>query len=238
MYNKIRSRDDHDLLATIKKMPTFKAKLDYIWYYYNIHIIVTVAVIAMAVSIGMAVYRNTAPVYINGVGVNVFTDAESSDYQPDYQEQAILRDYLQIPEDDRTKITFSGDLLLQYDEQTGQTDLDGGQALSFLDVRFAAKEIDYLLFSGKVLDILVNRSDCIADLSTILTPEELEKYEDRLCRSSDGVVRGIDISDTEMVRKMALRGVGPIYLSFSSYPDHPEHLRPFFEFLEGSFTEK
>ena len=237
MYNKIRSRDDHDLLATIRQMPTLKEKLSYIWYYYNIHIIVTVAVLAMAISIGMAVYRNTAPVYLNGVGVNVFTNQESPDYQPDYQEQAILRDYLQIPEDDRTTITFTSDLLLQYDEETGQTDLDGGQALNFLDVRFAAKEIDYLLFSGDIVDILVNRSDCLADLSALLTPEEMEQYEDRLCYSSDGVARGIDVSDTEMVKKMGLQGPGPIYLTFSSYPNQPEHLRPFFEFLEQSFTK-
>ena len=236
MYNKIRSRDDHDFLATVRSMPTFKAKVDYIWYYYNIHIIVTVAVLAMAISIGMAVYRNTAPVYLTGFGVNVFTNQQAPEYQPDYQEQAILRDYLQLPEDDRTVISFTSDLLLEYDKESGQTDLDGGQALSILDVRFAAGEIDYLLISENIVDIFVKRNDCIADLSQILTPEEMEKYESRLCYSSDGVARGIDISDTEMVRKMGLTAPGPIYLAFSSYPGQPEHLHPFFEFLEQSFT--
>lgn len=237
MYKKIRSRDDHDFLPTLKSLPTFKDKVGYIWSYYNIHIIITVAVIAMAISIGTAIYHNSAPVYVNGFGINVYTNKNAEEYDENYQEQAILRDYLGIPENDRTKIEFYSDLGLVYDKETEQTDMEGGRTLTFLDMRFSAQEIDYLLFTPEVAEVLIIRSDGLQPLSNILTEEEMEQYKDRLHYSSAGVAVGMDISDSEMIRKMGLTATEPICLGFSSYPDNPDHLRPFFEFIEQTLPQ-
>ena len=43
--------------AKLKKM-TFGEKLNYIWSYYKVHIIVTIGFIVLAVSLGKVVYRN------------------------------------------------------------------------------------------------------------------------------------------------------------------------------------
>ena len=234
--NKYRSRDYHAYWETVKTLPTLQAKWEYTWENWNILIITVAILLVFVITMGISIYNNSAPVYLNGEFINIISTDQVSDYQADYLEQAFLREYLGIPKDDRTIITYASDLMLDLSgsDESASTNYN---TMTLLDVHMAAHEIDYFLLADSLVDFLDECYEAFVDLREFLTEEELELYADRLRYTEAGVPVAIDISDTELVQKLGLVSADPICLAWCVYIEDATHMRPFFDFIMRSVAQ-
>ena len=234
MSKKYRSRDYHGYLETIKTLPTLKAKWEYTWDNWNTLIIGVAFILFFIVTMGISFYRNSAPIYISGTCVNVVSSEDVIGYEPDYLEQAFLREYLGIPESDRTEISFSDAAVLDISDEEAIT--TSYEMLTAIDAHMAAHEVDYFVLPKSLVNFFEQRYEAYVDLSTLLTPEEMEKYADRIYYSESGIPAAIDITGTEFETKMGLVCSEPIHIAFTVYIKDPTHIRPFFDFVMGSVS--
>ena len=232
---KYRSRDYHSYLETVKALPTLQAKWEYTWDNWYALIVGMALLIFFIITMAVSIYNYSAPVYLNGEFVNIVSSDQAEQYQEDYLEQAFLRDYLAIPEDDRTVITYSKNLLLDFGDDT-EAATTNYNTINQINVHMAAHEVDYFLMTDNVIDILNEHYEAFLDLREFLTAEELELYADRLRYTQDGIPVAIDITDTEIVRKLGLIGESPICLAWCVYIEDATHMRPFFDFIMGSVS--
>lgn len=234
MSKKYRSRDYHGYWETIKTLPTLQAKWEYTWDNWSALIIGVLFGIFFLVTMGISIYRNSAPDYLSGTCVNIVSSADVIGYQEDYLEQTFLREYLGIPESDRTVISFSANTLLDVSDTEAIS--NSYEMLNALDARMAAHEIDYFVLPESLVNFFEQRYEAYVDLSTLLTPEEMEKYADRIYYTEMGIPAGIDITGTEFVTKMGLVCSEPIHIAFSVYVEDTTHIRNFFDFVMGSLS--
>lgn len=231
MSKAYRSRDYHGFLETIRSLPTCQAKAEYIWEYYKYPIIGVIVGIVFIVSMVVTIYKNSAPVYLNGDYINVMVNTFSDTYDEDYLNKALLYDYLGMPEDTRTRTLYTDSLTLMPEDTSGDYASDNYNTYNMLTVHLAGHETDYFLLTENVVDYIQMQFECLVDLREFLTEEELEQYEDRLCYTSDGIPVGFDISDTQFVTDMNLVATDRIYLSWIVYSENQENFRPFFNFI-------
>lgn len=233
---KYRSRDYHGYWETVKTLPTLQAKWEYTWENWNLLIVCVAFLIFFVVTMSISIYKNSAPVYLNGEFVNIVSTDQSVEYQEDYLEQAFLRDYLGLPENDRTVITYTGNLLFDFSDSSDAVSTNYN-TLNLINVHMAAHEIDYFLLTEDTIDILHGNYEAFLDLREFLTEEELDLYADRLRYNDDGIPVAIDITGAEIIDKLGLVASEPICLAWCIYIEDATHMRPFFDFLMGSITE-
>lgn len=234
MSKKYRSRDYHGYLETLKTLPTLQAKWEYTWDNWSALIVGAALVIFFIVTMGVSIYQNSAPIYISGHCVNVVSSEDVIGYEADYLERAFLREYLGIPESDRTVISFSDNTLLDVSNDDAITTTY--EMLNALDAYMAAHEIGYFVLPESLVNFFEQRYDAYVDLSTLLTPEEMEQYAERIYYTETGVPAAIDITGTEFSTKMGLVSSEPIHIAFCVYVEDVTHIRSFFDFVMGSVT--
>ena len=234
MSKKYRSRDYHGYLETIKTLPTLQAKWEYTWENWSALIVGILFLLFFIITMGISFYRNSAPIYISGTCVNVVSSEDVIGYQENYLEQAFLREYLGIPESDRTIISFSDNILLDVSNDDAIT--TSYEMLNALDAQMAAHEIGYFVIPESLVNFFEQRYEAYVDLSTLLTPEEMEKYADRIYYSESGIPAAIDITGAEFVNKMGLVSSEPIHIAFCVYVEDMTHIRNFFDFVMGSVS--
>lgn len=234
MSKKYRGRDYHDYWETVKTLPTLQAKWEYTWDNWSALIVGIALLLFFIVTMGISFYRNSAPIYISGTCVNVISSEDVIGYQKDYLEQAFLREYLGIPESDRTVINFSDTALLDVSNDDAITNTY--EVLNALDAYMAAHEIDYFVLPKSLVNFFDQRYGAYVDLSTLLTPEEMEQYADRIYYSESGIPAAIDITGTEFMTKMGLLSSEPVHIAFSVYVEDVTHIRNFFDFVMGSVS--
>ena len=234
MSKKYRSRDYHGYLETIKTLPTLQAKWEYTWDNWSALIVGVALGLFFLITMGISLYRNSAPIYISGTCVNVISSEDVIGYQEGYLEQAFLREYLGIPESDRTVISFSDNILLDVSDDDAITTTY--EMLTALDAQMAAHEIDYFVVPESLVNFFEQRYEAYVDLSTLLTPEEMELYADRIYYTETGVPAAIDITGTEFSSKMGLVCSEPIHIAFCVYVEDVTHIRTFFDFVTGSLS--
>ena len=234
MSKKYRSRDYHSYWETVKSMPTLQAKWEYTWDNWSALIVGVAFVIFFFITIGISWYQNSAPEYLSGTCVNVVSSEDILTYQADYLEQAFLREYAGIPEDDRTVISFTDNILLDIsdDDAIAAT----YEMLNALDAQMAGHEIGYFLVPESLVNFFEQRYDAYVDLRTLLTEEEMDKFADRIYYTETGIPAAVDITGTEFVSKMGLICSEPIHIAFCVYAEDMTHVRTFFDFIMGSLS--
>ncbi len=234
MSKKYRSRDYHEYWKTVKSLPTLQAKWEYTWDNWSALIVGVALVLFFIVTMGISWYRNSAPIYISGACVNVVSSEDVVTYEQDYLEQAFLREYLGIPESDRTIIEFMDNILLDVSNDDAITTTY--EMLNALDAYMAAHEIGYFVIPESLINFFEQRYGAYVDLTTLLTPEEMELYADRIYYTETGVPAAIDITGTEFSEKMGLVCSEPIHIAFCVYVEDMTHVRTFFDFVMGSVS--
>lgn len=232
---KYRSRDYHSYLETVKALPTLQAKWEYTWDNWYALIVGMALLIFFIITMAVSIYNNSAPVYLNGEFVNIVSTDQAEQYQEDYLEQAFLRDYLAIPEDDRTVITYSNNLLLDFGDDT-EAATTNYNTINQINVHMAAHEVDYFLMTDNVIDILNEHYEAFLDLREFLTEEEMVLYGDRLRYTQENVPIAIDVSDSKILANMNMVADAPVCFSWFAYVEDVDHMRPFFEFLMSTLS--
>lgn len=160
---------------------TFKQKLGYFWDYYRVHtIIITVIVVALS---SFIYHRITDPkVILNGIFLNTF------------QSKA------EISLDDHEQLFFesqeidTSDFIAEFNDTFNLTgdaaaDYETSQALY---VRLASGSVDFLVSPVKYI-LEYAYSDFFTDLTTILSDEQIKKYEPLFMYIDNAVVKEIEI---------------------------------------------
>lgn len=227
---KYRSRDYHGYLETVKTLPTWKEKLEYTWDNWKVLMIAIAFGIFFVVTMGVSIYNNSAPIYLNGEFVNVLSTDQALTYEEDYLDQAFLREYLGFSEDDRTRMLYNANLMLDFgdDSEAASTNYT---TLTQVDLHMAAHEVDYFLTTEKTIEILDERYEAFWDLRDLLTDEMLERYADRLCYNETGIPVGIDITGSEIIEKMGLVAAEPVCLCWCIYQQDTSRILSFAEFI-------
>ena len=75
----LKSRDSWKARDAMRDM-TWRERIDYIWTYYNVHILITVAVVVLVVAFLSAVLAPKKQVVFGGTTVNVTLSEEGKQY--------------------------------------------------------------------------------------------------------------------------------------------------------------
>ena len=162
---------------------TFKEKIAYFFDYYTLHTVIIAAVIIFTATF---IYQQvTKPdVVLNGLLLNVFSFDEGNPVED-------LRDGFMDYIDMNTKeydMSLNTSLMMKLGDESGQSQMNDYQAAQAMMTQCAAGAIDFIssplnaIFDYGYGDLLVN-------LETVLSKEELEKYEPYLLYVDEAVVK-------------------------------------------------
>jgi len=112
MSKKYRSADDHPYWETVKRLPTFRAKVEYTWENWRVHILGVAFLIVLVSSVAISNYVKNIPSYLTGAYVNLLLVDQHENYQEDYLDRAFLYDHLGISEDQRLTMRCVTDMPL------------------------------------------------------------------------------------------------------------------------------
>ena len=200
-----------------------KAKIEYIWDYYKWHILITIIAVLL---IGNMVYNRVtyrAPL-LSVIMINSNEAYNTSTSGFDEFEKAKGYDSEEYP------ISLSAGFVFSEDENSAAMSYNEYQALAAM---IAAGDQDLFFGTGDVYLSHANEG-ALADLSTILSPELLEKYEDHLLYSTAGgecdpYPCAIELTDNEWLRKYNY--YNSCYFGIFYRNQNPEACKEFAEFL-------
>lgn len=229
--NKYRSVDDHPYWETVKRLPTFQAKVEYTWENWRVHILGVAFIIVLISSVAISNLMNNTPSYLTGAYVNLMLVDQHENYRADYLDQVFLHDHLGLPEDQDITMRCFMDMPLDLSGSSELAELSGN-TMTRLDGMLPSNEIDYLVFTENLVDWFGKRyGNALLDLREFLTAEELELYADRLRYTKSGVPVGIDISDSPLLSDMCLSADKPVCFGWFAFVEQKDHMRPFFDYL-------
>ena len=224
--NKYRSVDDHPYWETVKRLPTFQAKVEYTWENWRVHIIGAAFLVVLISSLIITNVMNNTPSYLSGAYINILTITETEGYRPDYLDQVFLRDHLGLPEDTDLTMRCVADLPLDLTGESDNSELTSN-SITRLDGMIPSNEFDYLVMTENLAEWLHKRYGAILmDLREFLTPAELTQYADRLVYTKSGVPVGIDISDSPCWPRCVLPRISPSASAGSNTPSRPTICAP------------
>ena len=161
-------RDDLNYAKNIFKTGTPKEKWEYFWDYYKWHTIVLVLAIGF---LGNVIYSNvTAKDYVlQGFFFNTQGNEEAG--------TALGNDFLEaFPiNSDKEDIFFATNYFLSVTDDA-ETLYNSYEVLQLITAKLAAKEIDFMVSDLATMNFLAYR-EFAAELSEILTAEQMEQYE-------------------------------------------------------------
>lgn len=229
--NKYRSVDDHPYWETVKRLPTFQAKVEYTWENWRVHIIGVAFLVVLIVSLFITNVVNNTPSYLSGAYINILTITETEGYRPDYLDQVFLRDHLGLSEDENLTMRCVTDLTLDLTGESNNSELTSN-SITRLDGMIPSNEFDYFVMTTDLVKWLYNRYGTpFMDLREFLTAEELERYADRLCYTQSGIPVGIDITDSPLLAEMNFVADKPVCFIWFNYVKQTDNMRPFFDYL-------
>lgn len=168
-------------------------KIKYFIYYYKWHVIATVFALSM---ISLFVYEQVTKeeMVFQAVFVNSFPNMENEEFMAGFEEQLGLDTQKETAVLD-TSIFINPDEPSSYDDENTQK----------LFVMASAQMIDVCVANEAYYNEMAD-AEYFADLSTILTEEQMKEYEDRLFyydAPEDGIEGevpvGIDVSDSPKI---------------------------------------
>ena len=179
-----------------KKMKdmTFKEKLSYFWYYYKVHVLVTIVVVAF---LGNWIYEVATAKDFNFYGIML-----NSSYLDSEPLEASFAEYAQLDTENYecyidTLSTLSYSQQSEYDFST----------FNKLVALVQTKDLDIMVLDGQVC-YNFSTNGMVADLRTILTEEDLAAYEGNIYYIDYAKVREAeeaDDTDTEILAEYEKR---------------------------------
>ncbi len=149
-----------------KKM-NFKKKLKYIWDYYKWHIIISIAIIAVASSLIKDMRLNNLPSYINILLVNA-----SPSFSP---EDELIGDIAAYSQVDLNEYKISVDSSIVLDDGSSFSQFAIGSAQKFLAM-YAAHDVDVMIAPEPVIEMYL-KSGIFADPLELLDETEIERLK-------------------------------------------------------------
>ncbi len=212
--------------AKVKNMPVHK-RLGYYFYYYKWIILVILAAALFIYFIAKSIISNQKPIYLTGV----FMNSNTSSGHEALMEQAFA-DYYGIDLQ-----TYS----IDFDYSLGYNIEDPTDSLSTYTppkmVAYSEGRVgDFVLCDTETFDFFAG-SGYFADLSEIVTPEQLSRYQDFFYYFDAGDGRGsipvaVRLEDTQLLHSMSCyRGMDDIYFSVFYNSQHKDHALDFLEFI-------
>ena len=202
---------------------TWRERIDYIWTYYNVHIIITVSVVALVIAFLSAVLAPKKQVVFGGTTVNVTLSEEGKQY---------LTQQLFAPmggTDPAKQEIFCQESTLG---QTGYGDTTGAEIMTVVG-DIAAQSLDYIIMDELSMEYL-SRGGWFGDVTAELTPGQLEIFADKLytVQTEEGEIKpvAIDITDLPFVRDCAIKAK-KVYLVLPGNTERAEKTDEFVDWL-------
>lgn len=218
----MKSRDYWHIKDAVKDM-TWRERIDYIWTYYNVHIIITVSVVALVIAFLSAVLAPKKQVVFGGTTVNVTLSEEGKQY---------LTQQLFAPmggTDPAKQEIFCQESTLG---QTGYGDTTGAEIMTLVG-DIAAQSLDYIIMDELSMEYL-SRGGWFGDVTAELTPGQLEIFADKLytIQTEEGEIKpvAIDITDLPLVRDCAIKAK-KVYLVLPGNTERAEKTDEFVDWL-------
>ena len=170
MEDRIKSKDDQDLRENLRKM-TFPEKVDHIWRYYRIPIIIAAAAVIFIVSLSKSILSQKTCVlhadFLNGITAD------------DTKTEAVTEGFASYAGIDLKKqdVILEGNLYVT--QEISQMSYEDMQTHQILMVKMAAKEIDALAADAVTYDYYTEIG-AFSDLREVMTEEELAAFEGRI----------------------------------------------------------
>ena len=233
---KYRSADDHPYWETVKRLPSFRAKVEYTWENWRVHILGVAFIIVLISSLAISNYVNNIPSYLTGAYVNLLLIDQHDTYREDYLDQA-FHDHLGLPEDQRITMECFTDMTLDFSGMSDSAELTNN-TITRLDGMLPSNMLDYFVMTEDAVDWIYTRYGApLMDLREFLTAEELELYADRLRYTKSGIPVGIDITDSPLLAEMCFTADQPVCFAWFNYVEQKDHMRPFFDYLMSSLPQ-
>ena len=218
----MKSRDYWHIKDAVKDM-TWRERIDYIWTYYNVHIIITVSVVALVIAFLSAVLAPKKQVVFGGTTVNVTLSEEGKQY---------LTQQLFAPmggTDPAKQEIFCQESTLG---QTDYGDTTGAEIMTLVG-DIAAQSLDYIIMDELSMEYL-SRGGWFGDVTAELTPGQLEIFADNLytIQTEEGEIKlvAIDITDLPFVRDCAIKAK-KVYLVLPGNTERAEKTDEFVDWL-------
>ncbi|MBQ9765905.1 MAG: hypothetical protein IJW18_06885 [Lachnospiraceae bacterium] len=212
--------------AKLKEM-TFGEKLEYIWEYYKVHIIITAVLVFFVVSMIKVVYNNIKYESIfHCAVVNSILSTEEENYLLDG-----FGEYIDVDKEHET-MTFDSTYIFFWDQQSFQSDTTYASRMK-VAAALAAKELD-IFVADKTYVESATPEEQFMDLSTTLPAELYAVVEPYVFYSADkdGEMRpfAVDLSSTHL-------GDGVFYQDppYFAIVSNTQHLETAIEFLKYAF---
>ncbi len=183
-------------MNTYMKQLTTKEKIEYIWDYYKIPIAVTIITIGIIISFAV----NWANKVDTNVYCLIFNDSENIALK-----EHIMTTYSEYIGDDKTTAFVDAGYMFMYLEEHGINWPDEGGVMKYLQLQ-SSHEADVIIADYESM-LWADYKDFLTPVEDIL-PEELYEqlepyyvyaiYKDDPSGEGDGIVYGLDISNTEI----------------------------------------
>ena len=234
--NKYRSADDHPYWETVKRLPTFRAKVEYTLENWWIHMAGAAILIFIIGSVIVASFTNNIPTYLSGAYVNLYRLDTAPETASDYLDRTFLLEELGISEDEKITMRCVTDMVLDLDGSASVSELTYN-TITRLDGMIPSNEFDYFIMTSYLVKWLYERyGETFLDLRKFLTEEELELYNDRLYYTKDGIPVGIDISDSTLLADMYFSSDQPVCFVWFNFVKKTDNMRPFFDFVMSTLS--
>lgn len=204
---------------------TFKQKLIHIWEYYKWHIIIPVAAVISAVSIGLAVYENCKDSVLYAVFINTqMTDTTAETFMDEFVDYAGL-------DMKGKKITLDTTLYINQKN----SDINSVSSSQKLLAMFTSIEMDVIICNQDNFDYYAAQ-DSFVELSEVLPADFLSQHEDLLMSAvgKDGKehIFGISVKDSPKLAEYHAFLEDPV-LTVPVTRMEEENIKLFLSFLLG-----
>lgn len=218
----MKSRDYWHARDAMKDM-TWRERIDYIWTYYNVHILVTVGVAALVIAFLAVVLEPKKQVVFGGATVNVTLSEEGRQYLTDQLFTAM-----------GGTDTSRQEILLQESTlgQTEYSDVTGAEIMTLVS-DIAAQSLDYLIMDELSMEYL-SRGGWFGDVTEELSESQLELFADKLytVQTEEGEILTVSIDITELLFvKDCVPRSEKIYLVLPGNTDRAEKTDEFVDWL-------
>ena len=229
--NKYRSADDHPYWETVKRLPTFRAKVEYTLENWWIHMAGVAFVIFLIVYVLVANYTNNIPSYLSGAYVNLLSVDGAQEMPAEYLTRTFLQDQLGYAVDERITMRCTTDMPLDLSGESSLAEMTYN-TITRLDAMIPSNEFDYFIMTQDLCSWLNGRyGETFLDLREFLTEDEMELYADRLYYTKEGIPVGINISDSPLLQDMYFTADKPVCFVWFKYVKQTDHMRPFFDYV-------
>ena len=218
----MKSRDYWHAKDAMKDM-TWRERIDYIWTYYHVHILIVVGVAALVISFLVTVLAPQKQVVFSGTTVNVTLSDAGRQY---LTEQLFASMGGTDPEKQE---------VLCQESTLGQTEYGDttGAEIMTLVAEIAAQSLDYIIMDELSMEYL-SRGGWFGDVTEELTQKHLDLFADKLytVQTEEGEILpvAIDITDLPFTQACTLKAK-KVYLILPGNTERVEKTDEFVDWL-------